>query len=646
MSAPGGDEDEMREPITDVEPTLASGPPDGMPWVDDLSATEDPVPPARVAKLQPEPVPAAVATQLARATKDRGIFGCESSARFDGLAAEGYDVLGIWTSERPDAPGHAICRRERELYFVKVAPKDTASIAGRRLYNEMVMTCAFVERGRRGQVAHRIAGPVDVGHKDDTAYLVQEYIAGVSWERLVDVAARAPLPVPQIVHLAREAAVALDAIHHVSDDDGQPARLVHADLGARSVVVGEGGEVRVVSWGFARRSGNIWPSGELTLGSLDALSPEHVRSAPLQQSSDLFALGRLIWQLSTGHRLFDARAPREAVLRVLERLAPPSSLRAGLPVALDALVHKLTALQPEERYASAREVVAALDAVDCGSARPAELGELVRGADPKTWAILERMRAPATPNLDEFVVPVPYGRSFMMEVEDHGFRGVMAQPAPPPRLLGQTSTSDHPPPTSAPRPVAPKVPPRPVRSPAWWVAASVAVVLLGVAWLGRGHPQQRAVGVPFSGLERELLMTSTVTPSLASALERARSVVDRAEALSQATRQPPVLVAGAPSSEALSWLLEVRGAEQARRREVLGQLEVLLAAVPTQASPDSPPVQAFSAYLAAQLSSLPQADAERLRRRLDVLAARPELARTDAEQALAEFTAVMLGLDP
>jgi hypothetical protein len=97
------------------------------------------------------------------------------------LDAEGYQVLGIWTSEQPDAPGHAICRREREVYFAKVAPADARTVAGRRLHNEMVMTCAFVERGRRGELAHRIAAPVDVGYTHDTAYLVQQHIPGSRW---------------------------------------------------------------------------------------------------------------------------------------------------------------------------------------------------------------------------------------------------------------------------------------------------------------------------------------------------------------------------------------------------------------------------------------------------------------------------------
>lgn len=169
--------------------------------------------------------------------RDRGIFGCESSARFDVLDAEGYQVLGIWTSEQPDAPGHAICWREREVYFAKVAPADARTVAGRRLHNEMVMTCAFVERGRRGELAHRIAAPVDVGYTDDTAYLVQQHVPGVSLERLLRAVTRPVLPCPlsvaRAVHIARQAALALDAVHQVSDDDGQPAQLVHADFRSR-----------------------------------------------------------------------------------------------------------------------------------------------------------------------------------------------------------------------------------------------------------------------------------------------------------------------------------------------------------------------------------------------------------------------------
>lgn len=646
MSASKGDEDEMREPITDVEPTLASGPPEDMPFVDDLSATEDPLPPRPVAKLEAAPVPAAVVAQLPRATKDRGIFGCESSARFDVLEAEGYQVMGIWTSERADAPGHAICRRGRELYFAKVAPADTRTVAGRRLHNEMVMTCAFVERGRRRELGHRIAAPVDVGYKDDTAYLVQEHIPGVSLERLLRAAMRSvmpsPLSVAQVVHIARHAALGLHAVHQVIGDDGQPGQLVHADVAPRSLIVGEAGEVRLVSWGFACRAGQVWPDRELTLGSLEALSPEHVRSAPLQQSSDLFALGRLLWQMLTGRALFDARVPREAVASVLEPLPRPSSVRPEVPAALDRLVQSLTAPRVEDRCGSARDVIASLDTLDCGPAALDELAARVRDADAMSWAVIAKMREPAVVALDDFVVPVPYGRSFMLE--DLPFAGV-APPAPPPRVVGG-STSDHVVATPLHTPPVPPRPARPSRRTSF-VAAAVVVVGLGAWLLSSPSVNHRTVGVPFLELERGLLATSTLSAELVGLLEGPRRALDRPDAVAQSKLVPRAVsfAAGDSAAGAVAWVRAVRAAEQERRRVVLSRLESLLAALPTRDVHNSPELAAFVTFVGGQLSALPPSDAQRLRSRLDMLSA-PGVDRADAEQASAEFTAALLGLDP
>lgn len=650
MSASMGDEDDLREPITDVEVTLASGPPEGMaPFVDDLSATDDPrvgpptLPPPRA--LEPPAVPALVAANLPRATRDRGIFGCESSARFDVLEAAGYQVMGIWTSERSDAPGHAICRRQGELYFAKVAPADTRTIAGRRLHNEMVMTCAFVERGRRRELGHRIAAPVDVGYEGDTAYLVQQHIPGVSLERLLRASLRSvapsPLSIAQVVHIARHTALALDAVHRVTDDDARPAQLVHADVAPRSVLVGEAGEVRLVSWGFACRAGQLWQDRELTLGSLEALSPEHVRSAPLQQSSDLFALGRLLWQMLSGRWLFDLRVPREAVASVLAPLPRLGTLRPDLPAALEQLLFSLTALQPEERCASAAEVIARLDALDCGPAALDELAERVRSADGRSWELITKMREPARLSLDDVVVPVPYGRSFMLE--DLPFDGVVPAVAAP-RMVG--SSSDH---VVASPLHTPPVPAQPVRPPRRFVylAAAAVVGLLGLWWPRTPDFNSRTVGVPFLELERGLLATSTLSPELTARLDRAREALDR-PGLAPATEPGPAaasFVAGGSSASAVTWLRSVRTSEQERRRVVLSQLDALVRALPDRSDSDTPELAVFVGFMRTQLSVLSPRDAERLHARMDSLST-TGADRADAEQASAEFTAALLGLDP
>ena len=89
----------------------------------------------------------------------------------------------------------------------------------------------------------------------------------------------------------------------------------------------------------------------------------------------------------------------------------------------------------------------------------------------------------------------------------------------------------------------------------------------------------------------------------------------------------------------------MRAAEQERRRVVLSRLESLLVALPTRDVHSSPELAAFVTFIRGQLSALPPSDAQRLRSRLDMLSA-AGVERADAEQASAEFTAALLGLDP
>jgi hypothetical protein len=148
-------------------------------------------------------------------------------------------------------------------------------------------------------------------------------------------------------------------------------------------------------------------------------------------------------------------------------------------------------------------------------------------------------------------------------------------------------------------------------------------------------------------LERGLLSTSTLSPELKVRLDRARAALDRPDAVAPTDLPPRAgsFAAGEPSTDAVAWLRVVRAAEQERRRVVLSRLESLLIALPARATHDTPELAAFVTFVRGQLPALPPSDAQRLRSRLDTLSA-AGVDRADAEQASAEFTAALLGLDP
>ncbi len=582
--------EELDEPITDAEPTIASGPPDAM-WSDrSPPGAAAASPPTAAAKLDIPRVPAAVAALLPQRTRDRGVFGYASSARFDALDAEGYAVLGIWTSDRPDAPGHAICARDGSLYFAKVAPEDRLQAAGRRIHNEMMVTWALYDRARRRRVGHRIAAAIDMGSRDGTAYLVQSWIAGTSIERLLEHAQvhREALPIELVLHIAHDAATALSEVHMVDEASGQLGNLVHGDVSSRSLILTESGAVRLVSWGFARRGGLPWQTREMSIGSVDAMTPEHARFAPLDQRSDIYALGTVVWAMLTGRPLLgstDITAETAARIILEGTINPPSSLRGDVPPAVDRIVLRMLATRPEDRWTTARDLAEALGAL-LPARSPGDFRAMVRAADARSTAIVDRMIAAvrakpqAAAAVHEFVVPVPYGRSFLQE--DLPFQPGREMIAPaivepvrtPSALMQMTQPRASLVPPSVP-PVFEAVPERSVRPTlvkSAYAVAGVAAVLLVLISTWRAEPKSRAVGLPFADLEIALARSSSITPAayaqLQAAAERTQERL-RGGATSAPTASLAALGPNPAPAAATAWLRGLRVIEQERRHRLL-----------------------------------------------------------------------------
>jgi hypothetical protein len=241
--------------------------------------------------------------------------------------------------------------------------KQEAEAAGRLAHSNLVSVSDYDESG---------------GH----VFLVMDFVEG---ENLADVIYReAPLPPARAVALARQLAAGLQHAHERG--------LIHRDFKpANIILVREGNEERprILDFGLAiladTESHRLTTNG-LVLGTPAFMSPEQACGEPIDHRSDLFALGLIMYEMLAGKHPFDGTAASIA-RQNLAADPPPLRKRAptvDVPAALEAIVFRLLAKQPAERFQSAAELIDALDQLFAApAARSGSASPSVPGAAPR-----------------------------------------------------------------------------------------------------------------------------------------------------------------------------------------------------------------------------------------------------------------------
>jgi serine/threonine protein kinase len=208
----------------------------------------------------------------------------------------------------------------------------------------------------------------DVDEKQGVPFIAMEYLLGYPLDQYLRV--NGELPLAQIFRIGRETALGLTAAHELG--------LVHRDVKPGNLwLEAPHGRVKLLDFGLARAQNDethLTTSG-LVVGTPAFMSPEQARGWKLDGRSDLFSLGVMLFRLATGKMPFNGTTTM-AVLTSLAVDIPPLArqLKADVPEALEAIIAKLLAKDPAERYQTAWEVAEAL--------RAAELPRPVMGAMP------------------------------------------------------------------------------------------------------------------------------------------------------------------------------------------------------------------------------------------------------------------------
>jgi serine/threonine-protein kinase len=200
--------------------------------------------------------------------------------------------------------------------------------------------------------------------------LALEYVEGIDLRRLLTAAVRrrGALPLGVALGIVREVAVALDHAHEARDGSGRPLGIVHRDISPDNVLVDAWGNVKLGDFGIARvRSLTRTTRADWIKGKAGYMAPEQGLGGHVDRRADVFSLGVLLYECTTGFRAFCGRTTYETTNLVLSgTYVPAQQVRPGYPEALARLVARMLARSPEARPHRARDVVDALDRIAHG----------------------------------------------------------------------------------------------------------------------------------------------------------------------------------------------------------------------------------------------------------------------------------------
>jgi serine/threonine-protein kinase len=316
-----------------------------------------------------------------------------------------------------------------------------------QLAREPNVRAMFIDEAR---LASRIRHPnvvptLDVVTDGGDLSLVMEYVHGEPLQQLLRTARKRGERVPLRISLAIMTSVlhGLHAAHEATSETGEPLNVVHRDVSPQNVMVGVDGVARVLDFGIARATVRLENTREgIVKGKLAYMPPEQLGGAVVDRRADVYAAAVILWEMVSGRRLFVREDGGSVMVEKLLRgaIEPPGAHAPGTPRLLDAIVLHGLARNPDQRFATAREMALALE----------RLGELAPASEVGAW--VESLAGPALTERG--------ARLKQLEMTSSTYR-VDPRPAPSDRVLPGLFDDDEPEPATTPRlepvPAAPNV---------------------------------------------------------------------------------------------------------------------------------------------------------------------------------------------
>jgi len=229
----------------------------------------------------------------------------------------------------------------------------------------------------------------DIGQQDGTDFLVMEYLEG---ETLAERLKRGPLPIAQVLQYAIEISDTLDKAHRKG--------ITHRDLKPGNIMLTKSG-TKLLDFGLAKLRGPQGPVASLSalptegsnltaqgtiVGTLQYMAPEQLEGKEADARTDIFAFGVVVYEMATGKKAFEGKSQASLIAKILETDPPPiSSLQPMTPPALDRVVKRCLAKEPEKRWQTASDLCEELKWIAEESTTRAAFAAVPAASRRKNW---------------------------------------------------------------------------------------------------------------------------------------------------------------------------------------------------------------------------------------------------------------------
>jgi serine/threonine protein kinase len=206
----------------------------------------------------------------------------------------------------------------------------------------------------------------DIGAVEGNYFIAMEYLHGEDLRTLMRTVRRRKeiLSLDHALNIVIGVAAGLHYAHDKAGFDGKPLGIVHRDVKPHNVIITYDGGIKVVDFGIAKASNRLNETRYGTLkGKIPYMSPEQCQAQDIDRRSDIYAIGIMLYELTTGARLYSGGSDFEIMKQIVDRpVIPPLARRPNYPRDLEPIVLRALAKKPADRYATAQELQAELEA--------------------------------------------------------------------------------------------------------------------------------------------------------------------------------------------------------------------------------------------------------------------------------------------
>jgi serine/threonine protein kinase len=248
---------------------------------------------------------------------------------------------------------------EKYVVLKRILPQYASNVEFVRMFLKEARVAASLDHAN-------IAHVHDIGETGGSTFFTMEYLHGEDLRHVVRHLEHGPerIPLEHALEIVMGAAAGLHFAHEKRGADGRSLGIVHRDVSPANIVVTYDGGVKLVDFGIAKLGADRELSQRYALkGKLAYMSPEQLHNQPVDRRSDVFSLGIVLYEITTGTRLFKGSTEVQTMKSVLDGVVPPpSSVLPGYPPALERIVLRALAQVPADRYQTARELQVDLEA--------------------------------------------------------------------------------------------------------------------------------------------------------------------------------------------------------------------------------------------------------------------------------------------